>query len=150
GVDEQCRDVGIGRTRQRRTYHRPVEPSAWGEDPGRVNEGDLRLAGNRNPAHDAARGLHLRAYDRNLRADQRIQERRFAGVGGSDQRDEAEALRSTHAAVRPAHLAPLSSLMPCAASAASAAARWASRLVAPTPSPETIPCTSTAIRNSGR
>ncbi len=42
-------------------------------------------------AHQRARGLHLRADDRHLAADQRVDQRRLADIGRADQGDEAAA-----------------------------------------------------------
>ena len=46
---------------------------------------------HRDAAQQRARGLHLGRDDRDLAADQRVDQRRFAGIGRADQRDEAAA-----------------------------------------------------------
>src|SRR5258708_1688778 len=91
-----------------------------------VEDQDFLLRNLREPVDDHARLV----VETLLRIDQ---ERRDVGIG-----------RARHH-----HSAQSSTLMPGAASAASAAARWASRFVAPSPSPDAMPCTSTAIRNTG-
>ena len=59
------------------------------ENAGRIDEDDLRRAFQRNAAHQRARRLHLARDDRHLGADKLVEQRRFAGVGRADQRDEA-------------------------------------------------------------
>ena len=59
------------------------------EDAGRVDEDDLRVAVRGDAAHDGARRLHLVGDDRHLGADQLVDQRRLAGIGRADQRDEA-------------------------------------------------------------
>ena len=52
---------------------------------------------DRDPHQPSARGLRLRADDRDLLADERVEERRFAGVGRADDGDEPRAsFRFTH------------------------------------------------------
>ncbi len=46
---------------------------------------------DRDAADQRARGLHLVRDDRDLGADQRVEQRRLAGIGRADQRDEAAA-----------------------------------------------------------
>jgi hypothetical protein len=88
GIDEQRRKIGIGRARQRSRHHRPVEPPLRRKDAGRIDEYDLRLVLDRDAPHEAARRLHLGRDDRHLRADQRVEQRRFAGIRSADERDE--------------------------------------------------------------
>ena len=71
--------------------HRLVEPAARLEDARRVDEDDLRVVVRGDAAHDGARRLHLVGDDRDLRADQPVDQRRLAGVRRADQRDEAGA-----------------------------------------------------------
>ena len=71
--------------------HRAVEPALRLENAGRVDEHDLRFARDRDAAHDIARGLHLGRDDGDLGADQRVDQRRFAGVRRADDGDEAAA-----------------------------------------------------------
>ena len=92
GVDQQHGLVGIGRAGPGRGDHRAVEPAARLENAGRVDEDQLRL-----PDGDAeeagAGGLHLGRDDRQLLADELVEQRRFSGVGRADQRDIAAARR---------------------------------------------------------
>ena len=74
-----------------RRDHGAVEPPPRRENPRRVEKHELRAALHRDAAQQRARGLHLGRDDRDLAADQRIDQRRFAGVGRADQRDEAAA-----------------------------------------------------------
>ena len=61
-------------------------------DAGRVDEDDLRL-GQRPDADDAVpRRLRLRRDDRDLRADERVQQRRLADVRPADDRDVSRAV----------------------------------------------------------
>ena len=61
------------------------------KDARRVDEDELRVALDRDAADQRARGLHLVRDDRDLGADQRVDQRRLAGIGRADQRDEAAA-----------------------------------------------------------
>ncbi len=74
--------------------HRPVEPAAGLEDAGRVDQQDLGLALDRDAHQPGARGLRLGADDRDLLADQRVDQRRLARIGRADHGDEAAASRS--------------------------------------------------------
>ena len=71
--------------------HGAVEPPARREDAGRVDEDELRVAFDGDAAHDRPRRLHLRAHDRDLGADQRVDEGRFADVRRADDGDEPAA-----------------------------------------------------------
>ena len=96
GVDQQRHDIGVARPAPGGIDHRPVEPALRLEDAGRVDEDDLRAAvrpDHGDAAHDRARRLHLVADDGDLGADQPVDQRRLAGVGRADQRDEAAARR---------------------------------------------------------
>src|SRR6202044_2741519 len=77
----------------------------------------------KHAAHRRPRGLRLPGDDRDLLADQRVDEGRLAGVGRADDRDEAAA-----GLARFAHLAPQRSRKAWAA--ACSAARF--ELAAPT------------------
>ena len=91
GVDQQRHDVGVVRAAPGGRHHRAVEPAPRREDARRVHQHELRVADDRDAAHQRARGLHLAADDRDLGADQRVGQRRLAGVRRADQRDEAAA-----------------------------------------------------------
>ena len=90
-VDQQADDVGIVRAAPGVRHHGAVEPASGREDAGRIDEDSCELPDDRDAAHQRARGLHLVGDDRDLGADQRVDQRRFAGVGRADQRDEAAA-----------------------------------------------------------
>ena len=74
------RDRRPRRRAKRARDHRAVEPALGRENAGRVDEDDLRLALDRDAAHLRARRLHLARDDRDLGADERVDQRRLAGV----------------------------------------------------------------------
>ena len=128
-IDHQHHDVGVARPAPGRLHHGPVETAARGEDAGRVDEHELARALDGDAAQRHARRLHLVADDRDLGPDQRIDQGRLAGVGRTDDRDEAAAglcprRRLTHRPV---------SHTPSRTSSAVAAACSAARLFAPSP-----------------
>ena len=92
GVDHQQDQVGVLGPGPGGGDHRPVEPALGREDARRVDQQDLRVAVDRDAHQPGARGLRLGADDRDLLPDQRIDQRRLAGVGRADHRDEAAAL----------------------------------------------------------
>ena len=93
GVDQQHRYVGILGTRPSRRDHRPVEPAARSENAGRVDVDELRIAFDRDAEKARARRLRLGRDDRQLAANQPVQQGRLAGIGGADQRDITAARR---------------------------------------------------------
>ena len=93
GVDQQHDDVGVLGAAPGGGHHRLVEPALGLEDARRVDEDDLRGAVGGDAAHDGARRLHLVGDDRDLGADEPVDQRRLAGIGRADQRDEAGACR---------------------------------------------------------
>src|SRR3546814_636053 len=72
--------------------HRAIEPAGRREDARRVDQDDLRLARHRDSHQPGARRLRLGADDRDLLADERVDEGRFARIGGADDGDEAAPL----------------------------------------------------------
>ena len=88
-IDEEGHSVGVARPAPGRGHHGAVEPALWREDARRIDEDDLRRALNGDAAHEAAGGLDLARDDRDLRPDELVDERRFAGVRGADEGDEA-------------------------------------------------------------
>ena len=90
-VDQQHDPVGIGGAGPGGGDHRAVEPAARREDAGRVDKDQLRLALDRDAEQPGARRLHLRGDDRQLVADQPVEQRRLAGIRRPDQRDIAAA-----------------------------------------------------------
>ncbi len=91
GVDQQHGRVGILGPRPGRRHHRPVEPAARREDARRVDVDELRRPLDRNAEQARARRLGLGGDDRQLMADQAVQQGRFAGVRRADQRHIAAA-----------------------------------------------------------
>ena len=90
-IDQKRQHVRVRRRSPGGGDHRPVEPPVRGEEAGRIDEDDLRLASRQHAAHGRARRLGLTRDDRHLFADERVDQRRLAGVRRSDQRDEAAA-----------------------------------------------------------
>ncbi len=90
GVDDQQDQVGIlaRRSQAAATIARSSRRLRL-EDARRVDQQDLRLALDRDAHQPRARGLRLGADDRDLLADQRIDQRRLAGVRRADHGDEA-------------------------------------------------------------
>ena len=128
GVDQQARRCRHRAPGPRGRHHGAVEPAARRENPRRIDEHKLRLARDRDAAHQRARGLHLRRDDRDLAAGQRVGQRRLAGVRRADQRDEAAArLPVFQPSLR-------SACTPSRSSMAAAAACSAARLDRPMPS----------------
>ena len=123
-IDKQRGRVGIAGTAPGGRHHGPVEPAFRREYARRIDENDLCLAFQGNPAHGAPRRLNLARNDRDLRSNEPIDQRRFAGVRGADKGDEAAACSAAASAV---HEAPfwtpwpmLSRAMKAAAAACSA------------------------------
>ena len=81
--------IGVARSAPGGCHHRPVEPALGREDAGRVDEDDLRRALDGDAAYEGPRRLHLVRDDRDLGADERVEQGRLAGIGRADQRDEA-------------------------------------------------------------
>ena len=91
-IDDQCDHVRILGTAPRRRDHRAIEPAARIEDAGRVDQQDLALALDRDAHQADAGGLRLRADDRDLLPDERVDEGGLAGIGRADHGDEAATL----------------------------------------------------------
>src|SRR3546814_10280663 len=62
------------------------------ENAGRIDEQDLRVVLERDAHQPRACGLRLGADDRDLLADQCVDERRLAGIGSADDGDKAAGL----------------------------------------------------------
>ena len=99
GVDQQHGLVGVRGARPGRRHHRPVEPAPRREDAGRVDKDDLRRAFDRDAEQPAARRLRLGRDDRELVADEPVEQRRLAGIGRADQRDIAAAASAAEGGV---------------------------------------------------
>jgi hypothetical protein len=114
GIDEQHGAVGVGGAGPGGGDHRPVEPASRREDAGRIDKHELRLPRHRDAEQAEPRRLHLGGDDRQFAADEAVEQRRFAGVGRADQRDDGAARR--HAG--PARVSRASSSAAAPASAA--------------------------------
>ena len=93
-VDQERQHVGVSRRAPGGGDHRAVEAALRREEAGRVDEDDLGLAAHHDAAHGRARRLRLAGDDRHLLADERVDQRRLAGVRRADQGDEAAAGRA--------------------------------------------------------
>ena len=149
GVDQQCNGVRIPGPAPGGRHHRPVEPALGSEDAGRVDEDDLARALHHDATHERARGLYLARDDRDLGAHERIDQRRFAGVGGADQRHEAAAGVLRHGRWFVGHSATAASTMLSRTMKAWAAACSAARLEGPVPCPPEKPSTTTSTVKCG-
>ncbi len=88
-VQQQGHHIGIRRSAPGRGDHGPIEAALRLEDAGRVHEHDLSLALEGDAAHERPRGLDLVGDNRDLGADQRIEERRLPRIRCPDQGHEA-------------------------------------------------------------
>ena len=142
GVEQHADEIGVMRAAPGGRDHGAVEPALRREDAGRVDQDDLRVVVDDDAADQRAGGLHLARDDRDLGADQRVDQRRLADIGRADQRDKAAA-----------RARPRQSLLPPATPSRSimtdAATFSAARLLPPTPSAGARPGRSTATRNCG-
>ena len=93
GVDQQQSFVSIRGTRPCRRHHRPVEPAPRRKDAGRIHIDDLRRALDCDAEQPVARRLRLRCDDRQLMADEPVEQGRLAGIRRPDQRDIAATRR---------------------------------------------------------
>ena len=74
-----------------RIDHGAVEPALGLEDARSIDEDQLAAAGHRDAAHGHARRLNFVRNDRHFGAHQRVDKRRFASVGTTQNRDETAA-----------------------------------------------------------
>ena len=88
GIDHQQGPVGILGAFPCRGDHRPVQSPVGLEDAGRVHQYELRFTLDRNPHQPRARGLRLGTDDRDLFADQCIDQRRLARIGRAQDGDQ--------------------------------------------------------------
>ena len=92
GVDHEEGAVGILGAFPRGGDHGAVEAAVGLENPRRVDQDQLRVAVD-GDAHEAgAGGLRLGRDDRDLLADERVDEGRLARIGRAEDRDEAAFL----------------------------------------------------------
>src|SRR6185437_10532011 len=109
-----------------------LEAALGCEDAGRVDEDELRLVLDDDAEDARARRLHLGRDDRHLGADELVDERRLAGIGGADQGLIAAARRLGRAHDR------ASTAASAAAAAAASAARFDEPLAVAGASPSTV------------
>jgi len=91
-IDHQYDRVRVLSPAPGRIDHGPVEPALGIEDAGRIDEHELAFAFERNAAHRHPRRLHLVRDDRDLGADDGVDERRLAGIGRTQHGDEPAAV----------------------------------------------------------
>ena len=92
-IDQQHDPVGVGGAGPGGCDHGAVEAAARLENAGRIDEDQLRRASERDAEQSRARRLHFWRDDRQLMADELVQQGRFAGIRRPDQRDIAAARR---------------------------------------------------------
>jgi hypothetical protein len=103
GIDHEQDDVGLGERLERRGEHRPLQKVARLEQTRCVEEDELDGTLGEDPGDALPRRLRLRRDDREVLADQPVQERRLARVGTADERDVPRAGRRRR---RPAGMHP--------------------------------------------
>src|SRR5262249_52878134 len=103
-IDDDAHEIGLVRPAPGPWHHRAVEPPARRKNAWRVDEDQLRSFLDGDPADQRARRLHLVRDDADLRTHQRVEQRRLAGVGRTDQSNEA-AMRLAILRVRISHQA---------------------------------------------
>jgi hypothetical protein len=91
GVDQMHHDVGVLGPAPGGAHHRPVEPAARLEDTWRIHQNDLAFSLDHHAAHREAGCLHLAGDDRDLGADEAVDQGRLAGVGRADHGGESGA-----------------------------------------------------------
>ena len=75
-----------------RIDHRAIQTALRTEDAGRVDENDLAVAFDRDAANGRPGRLNFMRDDRDLGADERVDERRLAGIRRPDDGDEPASL----------------------------------------------------------
>ena len=158
GVEQHADEVGVMRPAPGGRHHGAIEPSLRHEDAGRIDQDDLGVVVDHDAADQRPGGLHLARDDGDLGADQRIDQRGLADIGGADQRDKAAACRRRRRniafhvvfnvvlGVQPSLLPPPT---PSRSIITDAATFSAARLLPPRPSAGSRPGKSTATRNCG-
>ena len=160
GVEQHADEVGVMRPAPGGRHHGAVEPSLRHEDAGRIDQDDLGVVVDHDAADQRPGGLHLARDDGDLGADQRIDQRGLADIGGADQRDKAAACRRrrrnialniafVRSGVQLSLLPPPTPSTPSRSIITDAATFSAARLLPPRPSAGSRPGRSTATRNWG-
>ena len=80
-IDQQQDGVGCLGAFPGRADHRAVEPALGREDTGRIDQDHLRIAVQRDAHHPRPRGLRLGRGDRDLLANELVDQRALARVG---------------------------------------------------------------------
>ena len=79
-IDQNDQHIGIGGAGPGGIDHGALKALLGRENTRRVDEDDLGIAKHRNATDLTARGLHFMGDDRNLGANQPVEQRRFTGV----------------------------------------------------------------------
>jgi len=95
-VDEEADHVDLAQRREGAAVGALAQQRARLVDPGRVEEHDLRVLVGANAAHLRARRLRAVGDDRDLAADELVQERGLADVGSPDEDDRGAASGAFH------------------------------------------------------
>src|SRR2546422_10228549 len=88
GVHDEANEVDLLDCAARGLLHEGTEPAGGRVEPGRVDEDDLRAREVLDAGDPVARRLRARRDDRELLADEAIQEGRLARVRAADERNE--------------------------------------------------------------
>jgi hypothetical protein len=87
--DHEDDEIRVGERGGGGAIHRPIEGALLAQvQSGRIDEGELNAGAIQHTQHPMARGLRPRGDDGEFLADQRVQQRRLADVGPSDQSRE--------------------------------------------------------------
>ncbi len=89
GIHQHHDQIGIPGALPRCRNHGAFKTNLWHKNSRRIDEDQLTGTGLGDAQHPAPGGLNLGADDGQLAADQGVQQRRLAGVGGADQGDKA-------------------------------------------------------------
>ena len=89
GVGHEQQQVALFQRRAHGVHQALVERRIRLVNARRIDEHDLRFGRRDHALNGGAGGLRLVRHDRDLLPHQRVQQRRFAGVGPADDRDES-------------------------------------------------------------
>src|SRR3989344_5619384 len=92
GIDHHQDRLGLVEVVPRRGDHRAVEPAGRGKNAWGVDQHDLRLAVHGDAHQAGACRLRLGTDDRDLLADERVDDGRFARIRRADDRDETATM----------------------------------------------------------
>ena len=123
-LDDEQDQVRVQRSGRGRAVHRPVQrASLLAMQPGRVDEGNLRLGQVHQAQHAVPRGLRSWRDDGKLLAGERIEQRRLADIRATDQRRESAAMRRCSHRIAGLHLRRSASSCNASAAASCSARR---------------------------